>query len=459
MKNGRRAVEWDSYEMPSYGMPEDKGTKKYGIVGGLGVVSDEVLSRISKHVDVLGVGMRHLRGRDLPTYEELDGYRVVRPLYGLYPDDSIKRCAKLFQLAGIEFNGVHTGEVPYIPFLADYGLAIPEVRFDRSPDLICAHDWMAILGGYDKSQRLKVPFVTFLHSLESGRQNGVIHTKNGPAEAMKHGYYAGSRTIRDIEVLGLKTSTVCFTVGINMVKELKEVGRMHGIPPQEVEGKVYPIHHGVDTKVYKPLNGMNKEYDAIFIGRFSPVKGVMELLDAVKLLKRKRPDVKLRMLGGGELEGAIAERIKREGLEQNVSVSTKWFQREEKTLEINKAKVAVAPSKYEPHGQFDLEAGACGVPCINGTGGFMERMIENVTALHCDPFDPNDIAAKMEYLLDNQGKCEEMGVNARQFVERYYDWDERASIYPPLFESIASGDLKRLCEIPLVVEAHKTEFG
>ncbi len=459
MKNGRLAVEWDSYEMPSYGMPGDgKEQKKYGIVGGLGVVSDEVLSRISKHIDILGVGMRRLRGRDLPIYEELDGYRVVRPLYGLYPDEAIKRCARLFDQAGIEFNGVHTGEVPYLPFMADYGLAIPEVRFNVVPDLICAHDWMAILGGYEKSLRLKVPFVTFLHSLESCRQNGVVHTRNGPVEAMNHGYYAGSRTIRDIEVLGLKTSSVCFTVGINMVKELKEVGRMHGIPPQEVEGKVFPIHHGVDTKVYKPLGNVDKEYDAIFIGRFSPVKGVLELLDAVKILKAKYPNIKLRMLGGGELEGEIAERIKRESLEQNVSVSTKWFQREEKTVEINKSRIAAAPSKYEPHGQFDLEAGACGVPCINGTGGFMERMIENVTALQCNPFDHRDIAAKMEYLLDNPSKIEEMGANARQFVERYYDWDERASIYPPMFEAIASGDLQRLRELPLVVEAHKTEF-
>ncbi len=458
MYNGRLAVEWESYEMPSLGLPEDKGTKKYGIVGGLGVVSDEVLSRISKHVDVFGVGMRHLRGRDLPIYEELDGYRVVRPLYGLYPDESIKKCAKLFSLAGIDFNGVHSGEIPYIPFLSDYGLAIPEVRFDRNPNLICAHDWMAILGGYEKSKRLKVPFVAFLHSLESGRQSGVIHTRNGPVEAMKHGYYAGSRTIRDIEVLGLKMSDVCFTVGISMVKELKEVGRMHGIPPSEVENKVYPIHHGVDTKVYKPLPGTEKEYDAIFIGRFSRVKGVMELLDAMKLLKRNKPDIKLRMIGGGELEGAVADYIKREGLEENISVSTKWFQREEKTVEINKARIAVAPSKYEPHGQYDLEAGACGVPCINGTGGFMERMIENVTALQCDPFDHRDIATKIEYLLCNPSKTEEMGINAREFVERYYDWDERAEIYPPMFEAISSGDLERLKEIPLVVEVEKTEF-
>ncbi|MEE8167790.1 MAG: glycosyltransferase family 4 protein [Candidatus Hydrothermarchaeales archaeon] len=459
MHNGKLVIEWDSYEMPSYGIPEEGlEAKKYGIVGGLGVVSDEVLSRISSEVEILGVGMHRLRGRDLPLYEELDGYRVIRPLYGLYPDEAIKKCAQLFQLAGVEFNGVHSQEIPYLPFLSDYGLAIPKVIIDKDIDLICAHDWMAILGAYEKSLNQHTPLVVFLHSLESGRQNGIVHTSSGPKEAWHNGYYAGSRTIRDIEILGLKKSDICFTVGVNMVKELKDVGKMHGISPQEVESKVYPIHHGVDTKAYRPLSNTEKEYDVIFIGRFAPVKGIMELLDAVKILKSKYPEIRLKLIGGGELEGEVIERIRRDGLEQNVLVSTKWYQREEKTLEINKARIAVAPSKYEPHGQFDLEAGACGVPCINGTGGFLERMIENVTALQCNPFDPRDIAEKIEYLLDNPERTEEIGSNAREFIERYYDWNERAKIYPLIFEAIAEGDMKRLTEIPLVVEVEEIEF-
>lgn len=460
MHNGKLVVEWDSYEMPSYGFPEKDGSrKKYGIVGGLGVVSDEVLQRISQDVEILGIGMRHLRGKDLPIYEEIDGYRVIRPLYGLFPDDAIKKSASIFHDAGIEFNGVHSSEIPCLPFLSDYGLVIPKVMIDKEIDLICAHDWMSILGSYEKSKTLDKPLAVFLHSLESGRQNGIIHTKHGPKEAVHNGYYAGCRTIRDIEALGLKKSDICFTVGTNMVQELIDVGRMHGIPPEEVRDKVYPLHHGVDTEVYKPLPNVYKDYDAIFVGRFSPVKGIMELLEAAKILKNRYPNFKLKLIGGGELEGEVSNWIKVEGMEGNVQVSTKWHQREEKTIEINKAKVAVAPSKYEPHGQFDLEAGACGVPCINGTGGFMERMIENVTALHCDPFDPRDIASKIEYLLSNPEKIEEIGANARAFIERYYDWDERARIYPEMFEAIVEGDFARLNSIPLVVRAEGMIFS
>ncbi len=454
---GRLTVEWESYEMPSYGFATDKG-EKFGIVGGLGVVSDEILSRISGEVNVVGVGVRHLRGRDLPIYEELDGYRVVRPLYGLYPDESIRKCRELFQSAGMEFSGVHVAEIPYLPFLSDYGLAIPDVRFREGPDLICAHDWMAILGGYDKSQRLKIPFVAFLHSLESGRQAGMVHTALGPVEAKPHGYYAGSRTIRDIEILGLRKCDVCFTVGKTMVRELMAVGKMHGVKTEDIAEKVFPIHHGVDTKVFRPMS-VEKEYDIIFVGRFSLVKGVLELLDAVRMLKAVHPDIKARLIGGGELERAIVDKIKAEYLQDNVSLDTRWFQKKEKALEINKARIAVAPSKYEPHGQFDLEAGACGVPAIIGTGGLMERMVPGVTALQCDPFSPRDIAEKINSLLEKQEKAEEIGSNAREFVEKYFDWDERARIYPKIFDAVAGKDIGRLKEIPLVVNVEETEFA
>jgi glycogen(starch) synthase len=445
--NTKLTVEWDSYELPSCGS-DGRSDKKYGIVGGLGVISDEILSRISKDVDVIAVGARHIRGKDLPLYEEVDGYKEIRPLCKFDSSEVTRKCKELFETAGVGFYDVHAGEIPVLPFLADYTFAIPEVITNKKPDLICAHDWMAILGSYQKALSHAIPLVVFLHSLESGRAGGIIHTLNGPQE---NDIYAGRRTIRDIEVIGIKKADVCFTVGKNMVEEVKKVGVKHGIPKEEIEKKTYPIHHGVDSKTYKPIIGVEKEYDVIFIGRFAYVKGVMELLNATKILRNKFPDIKVKLIGGGEMERDVYDWIVKEKMEKNILVSTKWHTPKEKAIEINKAKIAVAPSKYEPHGQFDLEAGACGIPCINGTGGFMERMINNYTALQCNPFDPRDIADKIEFLLENEERIEEIGRNARHFIEKHYDWDKRAKIYPEIFEAIVSDDLKRLYELPLIV--------
>lgn len=449
-------VEWESYEMPSYG--GGKKTEKIGIVGGLGVVTDEILKRISDEVDITGIGMSTLRGEALPTEEDIDGYHVIRPTFTLPPSKVVERFSELFKRAGIEFTGAHIKELPLIRYINDYTVAISEVKVERQIDLICSHDWMAFPGGYEKSNSKKVPLVVFIHSLESGRTGGMVHTPQGPTEAWPQGRYAGSRTIRDIEVLGLKESDVCFTVGTTMVEEVKLMGKRHGVPESRIKNKVFPIHHGVDTKIFRPINGVEKEHDVLFIGRFSVVKGILELLDAVMIVKPLLPNIKVKLLGGGELEPDIRKKIKENYLEENISISTEWFQKEEKVLEINKSRITIAPSKYEPHGQFDLESGACAVPCITGTGGVVERVIPEITALPCDPFDARDIAEKIYSLLKDEQKIEEMGKNARDFISKNYSWDVRAKVYPKIFEIVANGDIKKLNELPLTVDLQSTGF-
>jgi glycosyltransferase involved in cell wall biosynthesis len=450
------AVEWESYELPSYGVgPKNE---KIGIVGGLGVVTDEILKRISNEVDITGIGMSNLRGEALPTYEDIDGYHVIRPGYTLPPSKVVERFSKLFKLAGIEFTAAHIKELPLIRYIKDYTVAISEVNVNGPIDLICSHDWMSFPGGYEKSNSNKVPLVVFIHSLESGRAGGMVHTPQGPTEAHPLGRYAGSRTIRDIEVLGLKESDVCFTVGTTMVEEVILMGKRHGVPVDRIKNKVFPIHHGVDTEIFRPINGVEKEYDVLFIGRFAIVKGILELLDAVKIVKPLIPNIKVRLLGGGELEPDIRQKIKKNFLEENVSISTKWHQKEEKVLEINKARVTIAPSKYEPHGQFDLESGACGIPCITGTGGFVERVIPDITALPCNPFDARDIAEKIYSILNHEQKIEEMGKNARDLIAKNYSWDERAKVYPKIFEIVTNGDITKLNELPLTVDLQSTGF-
>lgn len=86
-------------------------------------------------------------------------------------------------------------------------------------------------------------------------------------------------------------------------------------------------------------------------------------------------------------------------------------------------------------------------------------MIENVTALRCNPFDPLDIAQRIDYLLSREDRIDEIGANAREFISRYYDWEERARVYPGLFEAAVQGDLEALSELPLVVSLGDNEFA
>ncbi|MFQ5815218.1 MAG: glycosyltransferase [Candidatus Hydrothermarchaeaceae archaeon] len=72
---------------------------------------------------------------------------------------------------------------------------------------------------------------------------------------------------------------------------------------------------------------------------------------------------------------------------------------------------------------------------------------------------PKDISEKIDSLLRNPGRLEEMGANARAFTEKYFDWNERAAIYPEIFKDVAERDFVGLKEIPLIVEVGETEFA
>jgi glycosyltransferase involved in cell wall biosynthesis len=88
----------------------------------------------------------------------------------------------------------------------------------------------------------------------------------------------------------------------------------------------------------------------------------------------------------------------------------------------------------------------------------MERIIPDVTALPTNPFDSRDIAEKIHLLLKNDKKVEEMGKNARDFIEQNLSWEERAKVYPRIFELVLSGDLEKLNELPLTIDLKSADF-
>lgn len=88
----------------------------------------------------------------------------------------------------------------------------------------------------------------------------------------------------------------------------------------------------------------------------------------------------------------------------------------------------------------------------------MERVIPGVTALPCNPFESRDIAEKIHMLLKDEKRVVEMGKNAREFIADNYSWDERAKVYPKIFEAVLSKDIDKLKELPLTVDLKSTGF-
>lgn len=135
--------------------------------------------------------------------------------------------------------------------------------------------------------------------------------------------------------------------------------------------KVIAIRGGVDIRPSEEhLNSGDvipvekRKYDACFVGRFHPQKGVFELINIWKLVCKKKPDAKLAMIGIGPLETDV--KIKIAELSLNNDVDLLGFKDGEEKYEIFKeSKIVVHPATYDSGGMAACEAMAWGLPGVS----------------------------------------------------------------------------------------------
>jgi glycosyltransferase involved in cell wall biosynthesis len=127
---------------------------------------------------------------------------------------------------------------------------------------------------------------------------------------------------------------------------------------QNVGGKSITIPHSVDANIYKPLN-LSKEPFALFVGRLVEEKGIYQLIQISKLLKKS--GIYIKIIGKGPLESII---------KKSPNIQYEGYVSKYKLVELyNQASVLVLPSIpvkgwTELFGITIIEALACGTPVI-----------------------------------------------------------------------------------------------
>jgi len=285
-------------------------------------------------------------------------------------------------------------------------------------DIIDGHDWLGILGGMLAKNALNLPLIFHVHSTEYGRSQG-----------------HGSQTISDIEKQGAETADGVITVSHAMKEELEYIG----FP----SSKIHVCWNGIDPEKYNPSlisseakeqlrssYGIQKhETMLFFIGRLVTVKGIIELIDAMPDIISEFPQVKLVVLGIGDLESCIREKIKAYQIEDHVILKTEFIPEPDRILHYAAADIVILPSLYEPFGIVCTEAMSMAKPVVvgaNGISGMREQIIasgDEKCGIHVNPNDSKDIAWGVKSLLSHQDQWQRMGENGRKRVYDAFTWD------------------------------------
>ena len=286
-------------------------------------------------------------------------------------------------------------------------------------DIIDAHDWLGIIGGMIAKRELDLPLIFHIHSTEYGRSGGS----------------GGSPTINYIERKGGEAADGIITVSYAMKEELQRLGFpkekirvcWNGIDPYKYNPDVIPLEQRMLLR--KQYGIKENEIFLFFIGRLVAVKGCEQLIHAMPHIVREHPNVKLVMLGVGDLEHSIRVLIDKYNLHHHVTLRTEFVPEQERILHYAAADIVVLPSLYEPFGIVCTEAMAMAKPVVvgaQGTSGLREQVIPNgdkQCGIHINPYDPEDIAWGVTQLLDSEEKRIWMGRNGRQRVFEEFTWD------------------------------------
>jgi glycogen(starch) synthase len=389
------------------------------LVGGLGTYAQNMAPKLVRMGHDVSVFTMNRGG--LPTREVLEGVDVHRPLVmdftkglSLIVSDGLNRWGSGLRF----FSDIMVYNTLSASKFLNQLVAEEHAKFD----LICYHDWLSALGGMTVQQNLKLPSVFHVHSTEWGRTNG-----------------QGSEVVSNIESAASESADRIITVSNVMKEDLQT----HGWP----KNKIDVVWNGVNPNVYDPARVKAGEAEALrakygiapddkmmlFVGRLSPVKGIISLIQAMPDIIKRQPKAKLVVLASGELEREVVSLVEGLGLSSAVKLRLEFVAEELRILHYAASDLCIFPSTYEPFGIVTLEAMSMGKPVVagaRGVVGFVEQVIPHGPdrcGVHVNGADPGDIAWGVDEALKDPDAAKVWGTNGRRRVQEHFTWDKAAA--------------------------------
>ncbi len=191
-----------------------------------------------------------------------------------------------------------------------------------------------------------------------------------------------------------------------------------------------------EIKAVRNNLGLKDEYVIVTASRLVYKNGIDILLRAIAKLKEKRFIVKCLIIGGGPEYKKLKKQSEKLIIDGQVIFLGQMPQRD-LPLYFEISDIFVRPSRSEGLGNSFLEAMAAGLPVI-GTpvGGIVDFLQNNQTGLYANVNDPDDLAKKIQYFLENPLPRERIVQNAKAMVRENYSWDKIAKLFRNIFDKL-----------------------
>lgn len=188
--------------------------------------------------------------------------------------------------------------------------------------------------------------------------------------------------------------------------------------------------HFVDFTEFTIKKTIDERLNVVgYIGRLSAEKGVLNLVDAMPLVRKKKTEIRFMVCGDGALADQVGKSIKTGGLE-DITEFTNWIPHEDVPRYLNALKLLVLPSFTEGLPNILLEAMACGTPVLSTSVGAVPDIIKDgETGFLLGSNNPAHIADKIIVLLNNPQLLSKVSANAYRWVRNNFSKEKTVEVW------------------------------
>lgn len=194
---------------------------------------------------------------------------------------------------------------------------------------------------------------------------------------------------------------------------------------QDSGAKVHLVPHGVDLDGFVPRPFPHVgPLQLLAVGRLVEKKGFHILIAAAA---RLRASFQLNIIGEGPEEERLKDLIRCHGLESKVRLCGPKTH-EDLPEAYNRAHILIVPSIVDRSGDRDglpnvlLEAMACGRPVIaSDVAAIASAVVDGETGLLTEPGNAESLAGAIDLLGEQYARLQQLGIRARERVQRDYD--------------------------------------
>lgn len=206
----------------------------------------------------------------------------------------------------------------------------------------------------------------------------------------------------------------------------------YGINPSNV----VVLGNAVDEELFRPTPNNQPEPYVLYVGRLSHRKGLFDLIDAIRIVCGRNPQVKFVLVGKGPLMSHLNALVLK--LKLGKKVQFLGFVSKHRLISLyQNASVFVIPSHYEGMPTTLLEAMSCALPVVaTAVSGNLDAITNGKNGLLVPPKSPTSLANAIERILYDKIVARDLGARARETVEQGYTWDIVASKVEKCYKSL-----------------------